>query len=834
MTVSTTTTKNSAAGNGSTTAFTYSFVITAASELKVYIRTDSTGAETLKTDGTHYNVAGVGAASGGTVTFTSGNIPASGETVVLLRDTPLTQATDYVENDPFPAAAHEDALDKLTHQVQELQEEVDRSLKASKTVTDLTTPEFKDPAATRAGKFLAFDGDGDELTVTDGPLADAVVSSPADAHVLLYDGTDTRWENKAVSGDIAITSAGVTSIASGVIVNADVNASAAIADSKLATISTADKVSGAAIQVDGATDGTSITIADTDKFLIDDGGTTKYVNASQVNSYTSASVAADDIGTGDAAASFQTSSGAVVVDSQASTTTIDGHTGVTVQSSNSGDILLDSAADVVLDAAGNDITLKAAGTTFGSLTNSSSDLVIESKVADKDILFKGTDDSSAVTALSLDMSEGGKATFAGDVVVTGDLTISGDDLVMGTNTSGAALIGDGTNYNPVVISGDIAIGTDGTAAIGSGVIVNSDINGSAAIADSKLDTISTANKVGLAALDIDGGTELGEAIVDADLFIIDNGAGGTNRKVLASRIKTYASGSGVSLSNDGNNRIVTADGSGGLNGESALIFDGSLMFLNDDANGGMTDGFTINQGGADDEALALKSSDVSHGATDFGETDTYALFQKVSSTDGGLMVRGFSDGAVGMELRAMNTTNDTSDSSGSVGTMTLRSSIKTSGNTNDTNVGATGNLIVFRDLTSTRVVIKGDGTVHAQDTSWATALDTENDMLALRMLDKAQSTKGVIDSAWDSMIGTDWKYLQKIGVAGSDHPEKGHPDMFSIQGVQKLTMGATWYLGQNFMAFLETVEKRLPGIRKEFETHMLAQSGRPAMLTQEN
>ena len=542
MTVSTTTTKNSAAGNGSTTAFTYSFVITAASELKVYIRTDSTGAETLKTDGTHYNVAGVGAASGGTVTFTSGNIPASGETVVLLRDTPLTQATDYVENDPFPAAAHEDALDKLTHQVQELQEEVDRSLKASKTVTDLTTPEFKDPAATRAGKFLAFDGDGDELTVTDGPLADAVVSSPADAHVLLYDGTDTRWENKAVSGDIAITSAGVTSIASGVIVNADVNASAAIADSKLATISTADKVSGAAIQVDGATDGTSITIADTDKFLIDDGGTTKYVNASQVNSYTSASVAADDIGTGDAAASFQTSSGAVVVDSQASTTTIDGHTGVTVQSSNSGDILLDSAADVVLDAAGNDITLKAAGTTFGSLTNSSSDLVIESKVADKDILFKGTDDSSAVTALSLDMSEGGKATFAGDVVVTGDLTISGDDLVMGTNTSGAALIGDGTNYNPVVISGDIAIGTDGTAAIGSGVIVNADINGSAAIADSKLDTISTANKVGLAALDIDGGTELGEAIVDDDLFIIDNGAGGTNRKVLASRLKTYAAG----------------------------------------------------------------------------------------------------------------------------------------------------------------------------------------------------------------------------------------------------------------------------------------------------
>jgi hypothetical protein len=44
----------------------------------------------------------------------------------------------------------------------------------------------------------------------------------------------------------------------------------------------------------------------------------------------------------------------------------------------------------------------------------------------------------------------------------------------------------------------------------------------------------------LADLDIDGGTEIGAAIVDADLFIVDDGAGGTNRKCLASRLKTYA------------------------------------------------------------------------------------------------------------------------------------------------------------------------------------------------------------------------------------------------------------------------------------------------------
>ena len=58
-----------------------------------------------------------------------------------------------------------------------------------------------------------------------------------------------------------------------------------IADSKLNTITTADKVSAAAVQVDGATDGTGITLANTDKLIVDDAGTSKYINASQVTTF---------------------------------------------------------------------------------------------------------------------------------------------------------------------------------------------------------------------------------------------------------------------------------------------------------------------------------------------------------------------------------------------------------------------------------------------------------------------------------------------------------------------------------------------------------------------
>ena len=130
-------------------------------------------------------------------------------------------------------------------------------------------------------------------------------------------------------------------------------------------------------------------------------------------------------------------------------------------------------------------------------------------------------------------------TTTGNATVGGDLTVTGDDITMGTNTDTAILVADGTNYNPVVPSGDVGLTNAGVFSIASGVIVNADINASAAIADSKLDTISTANKINIGALDIDGATDIGAALADADLFIVDDNAGGTERKMAASRIITY-------------------------------------------------------------------------------------------------------------------------------------------------------------------------------------------------------------------------------------------------------------------------------------------------------
>jgi hypothetical protein len=163
MTISTTTILNSYSGNGSTTAFAYTFPINTTSEISV-IERSATGTETVKSEGTgstNYGIADNGSA-GGTVTMVTA--PASGTTLLIRRNTDFTQETDYVANDPFPAETHEDALDKLQMQTQELEEELNRSLKISRT-NSMTSTEFTTSASDRASKVLAFDSSG-ELSVT--------------------------------------------------------------------------------------------------------------------------------------------------------------------------------------------------------------------------------------------------------------------------------------------------------------------------------------------------------------------------------------------------------------------------------------------------------------------------------------------------------------------------------------------------------------------------------------------------------------------------------------------------------------------------------------------
>jgi len=146
--------------DGSTTEFTFSFPILQSSDL-VVILTDSNGNETTLTETTDYTVSVTGNdySSGGKITTVE--TYASGYTITIVREVPLTQETDYRNYDTFPAETIEDALDKLTMETQQLDEKVTRVLQVP--VSDEIVPLEIPVKSKRANHFLAFDADGSPI-----------------------------------------------------------------------------------------------------------------------------------------------------------------------------------------------------------------------------------------------------------------------------------------------------------------------------------------------------------------------------------------------------------------------------------------------------------------------------------------------------------------------------------------------------------------------------------------------------------------------------------------------------------------------------------------------
>jgi len=101
---------------------------------------------------------------------------------------------------------------------------------------------------------------------------------------------------------------------------------------------------------------------------------------------------------------------------------------------SSGDLTVDVAGDIILDANGADIILKDDGTEFGRFTNSSTNFVIKSAVSDKDMNFLGNDGGSEITALLLDMSQAGRATF-NEGIVAGTSSAGDFGLILNTASS---------------------------------------------------------------------------------------------------------------------------------------------------------------------------------------------------------------------------------------------------------------------------------------------------------------------------------------------------------------------------------------------------------------
>ena len=146
-----------------------------------------------------------------------------------------------------------------------------------------------------------------------------------------------------------------------------------------------------------------------------------------------------------------------------------------VSNSNAG---IDGTLRFVSDGEGTDSTLKLSTTAISTTSKvvvggdtaagddaaigftAAEGLILTGQGSTNDITIKNDADAAVISV----------PTGTTNVTLAGDLTISGDDLTMGTNTSGAALIADGTNFNPVVISGDAAIATNGALTIANDAV----------------------------------------------------------------------------------------------------------------------------------------------------------------------------------------------------------------------------------------------------------------------------------------------------------------------------------------------------------------------------
>ena len=140
MTISSETNRVSYSGNDVTTAFAVSYQFFADADLRVVLVTDSDGSEVVQTLTTDYTVTGAGSGSG---TVTMLTAPATGKTLVIIRDQDYIQELDLINNDSFDAEELEDALDKIVIQALQLKDLVDRAFQLSEGDTsgiDLTLP----------------------------------------------------------------------------------------------------------------------------------------------------------------------------------------------------------------------------------------------------------------------------------------------------------------------------------------------------------------------------------------------------------------------------------------------------------------------------------------------------------------------------------------------------------------------------------------------------------------------------------------------------------------------------------------------------------------------
>ena len=214
MTITSTISKVSYSGNGSTTVFAITFVYYDDTDIRVILRTDSSGAESVFTDGTEYTISG-GSGATGTLTIETTPTdftPASGTTLIIKSNRSNTQGVDLPVGGDIPSDQLEQGLDKIVRLVQQESEELDRAVQLSET-SPTTNLVFPEPAAT--GNIIGWNAAGTNLAnIEVGDVTafnDILFTGKATGDMIRFNGTN--WVNRTATETLSDLSAAGTGLA---------------------------------------------------------------------------------------------------------------------------------------------------------------------------------------------------------------------------------------------------------------------------------------------------------------------------------------------------------------------------------------------------------------------------------------------------------------------------------------------------------------------------------------------------------------------------------------------------------------------------------------------